>query len=117
MSNQKLIEAAGSVGFESEVKMGIKLSTSMPLWEVNQLKDLQKYLYMHEFKRWFKVVHDVDVWACPYVDEESIFSDGTYSYFVLNQKVWVIDGSDFGSEPEALEAGLLKACEILKGEG
>lgn len=62
---------------------------------------------------WFKDVHNIDVWAQPYIiDSEGL--DGTYSYFIYLNNEWVGDGCDFETSEEALNDGFECAFEIIK---
>ena len=68
------------------------------------------YLWMCELKRWFKTEHDIDVCSRPV-----LYTDN-YAWVILKSFDWVYGSEDFTSDPEALEAGLIKACEIVKTE-
>lgn len=100
-------------------------------WDEAYLSDNwhEEYLSMEDFipaptqgilKMWLKEVHNIDVWAQPFIIMQKIEGsdvpihgklDGTYSYFVFKDNEWVMDATDYETEHEALNEGLETALK------
>lgn len=64
---------------------------------------------------WLKDVHNIDVWAQPYLNRQDtrLITDGTYSFFIFRNNNWVDDGCDFEDYHTALDEGLSRALTTL----
>lgn len=103
---QKLISDAESVGFE-----GVIIPADLYLdntFDTEEDKATSYYLWLHEFKRWFWGNHRVHICTI-YSSRLDLWSYKCRTNFqAYNLTV------DFNTEDKALEAGLLKAVEIIK---
>ena len=63
-------------------------------------------------KMWFRGKHNLDIMSMPFMLGASKF----YSFLVFDHPELDFGSQDYNSYEEALEAGLLKACDFIKNK-
>lgn len=104
----KTAKLAKEKGFTADTKEHYSSTTKVTSVSYNEFPAATQA----EVQKWLRDVHNIDVWAQPFVYNQSL-PDESYSFFLYKDGVWQKDESDFlGYEP-ALEEGLIEALKLL----